>query len=190
VPAGAADHLVSEALYLQDPAGRGIEGYADRPREQWSMADREIRMDTLAVDAHDLSAAGAGTTWSGMPAGAKMGHVHLHIGAIDAADDFYHQGLGFDRVVWSYPGALFLSAGGYHHHVGLNTWAAASPPATDADARLLDWEIALPSQADVDAVVANLRAAGYAVEQDGDAAEATDPWGIAVRLVARAELGA
>jgi len=189
VQVGAGDHLVSEALYLQDPDGLGIEIYADRPREQWAVANREIRMDTLAVDAQDLLNAAAGTRWSGMPAGTKMGHVHLHIGDIDAADAFYHQGLGFDRVVWSYPGALFLSAGGYHHHVGLNTWAAGSPQATETDARLLDWEIALPSQEDVEAVIANLRANGYEVEQARDAAKATDPWGITVRLVVRREQG-
>lgn len=184
--AGASDHLVSEALYLQDPDGLGIEVYADRPREQWSVVGRQISMDTIPLNADDLLAHSANHAWSGMPAGTQMGHVHLHIGEIEAADAFYHQGLGFDRVVWSYPGALFLSAGGYHHHVGLNTWAAASPGATDTDARLLDWEIRLPSTADVEAAGANLSELGYEVKVTEGAVHATDPWGTAVRIVTQA----
>ncbi|MFA5550833.1 MAG: VOC family protein [Trueperaceae bacterium] len=181
--AGASDHLVSEALYLQDPDGLGIEVYADRPRDQWTVVNRQISMDTIPLNANDLLAHSAGHPWSGVPTGTQMGHVHLHVGAIEEADAFYHQGLGFDRVVWSYPGALFLSAGGYHHHLGLNTWAAASPGATDSDARLLDWEIRLPSADDVEAARASLNEHGYEVRTTEDGLYATDPWGTAVRLV-------
>src|SRR3954470_1741440 len=104
-----ADHLVSEALYLWDPDGLGIEVYADRPRSTWRHADRELAMTTDPLDIESVIAAGAGSTWNGAPPGTTMGHVHLHVGALDRAEAFYHRALGFDKTVWSYPGALFLS---------------------------------------------------------------------------------
>lgn len=183
VRAGASDHLVSEALYLNDPDGLGIEVYADRPQDTWTVQAREIQMDTIPLDAQSLAEAARTTPWQGMPAGTRMGHVHLHVGNIQAAEAFYHQGLGFDRVVWSYPGALFLSAGGYHHHLGLNTWAATSPGAGEDDARLLDWQIQLPTQSDVDAAAASLQAAGHQVITEGKSLQATDPWGTTVLIV-------
>ncbi|HLR47130.1 MAG TPA: VOC family protein, partial [Deinococcales bacterium] len=95
----------------------------------------------------------------------------------------YHEALGFDATVWNYPGALFLSAGGYHHHLGLNTWAGASPPAGRDDARLLEWELLLPGRSDVEAAVASLREAGYPVGvQENGASVTTDPWGTRLRL--------
>ncbi|HKG92938.1 MAG TPA: VOC family protein, partial [Gemmatimonadaceae bacterium] len=139
--AGASDHLVSEALYLTDPDGLGIEVYADRPRSSWRHEGRQILMATEPLDLQDVAAAARGEPWAGMPAGTVVGHVHLFVGDLGAAESFFHQALGFDKVVWSYPGALFLSAGGYHHHLGTNTWAAHAPAATDEDARLLDWEV-------------------------------------------------
>jgi catechol 2,3-dioxygenase len=183
--AGASDHLVSEALYLQDPDGLGIEVYADRPRSDWAVEAHEIRMATVSLDAQSLAVAARNTAWTGMPAGTQMGHLHLHIGALDEANNFYHQGLGFDRVVWSYPGALFLSAGGYHHHLGLNTWAAGGAKPGDGDARLLDWELVLPSQEDVPAAAKGLSDAGYNVRTDAGEAWATDPWGTTLRITHR-----
>ena len=180
--AGASDHFVSEALYLQDPDGLGIEVYADRPRDTWRSRDRQLVMATEPLDLQDLVRAAGGTPWAGMPAGTVMGHVHLHVGDIDQAAAFYHDGLGLDKVVWSYPGALFLSAGGYHHHLGVNTWAAGAAPATDGDARLLEWEIVLPTQADADAALDGLTAAGHRVDRQSDGGIARDPWGTAVRL--------
>jgi catechol 2,3-dioxygenase len=180
--AGASDHLVSEALYLQDPDGLGIEVYADRPRAAWRSRDRQLLMATEPLDLQDLVRAAGGAPWTGMPAGTVMGHVHLYVGDIDRAAAFYHEGLGLDRVVWSYPGALFLSAGGYHHHLGVNTWAAGAAPATDDDARLLEWEIVVPSGADAGAALDSLAAAGNAVERGADGGVARDPWGTAVRL--------
>src|SRR5690606_25373608 len=113
-----ADHDVSEALYLTDPDGHGIEIYADRPRVSWRRSGREIHMTTAPLDLDSLLAA-ATVPWRAMPAGTTMGHVHLHVGDLDRADGYYHRALGLDRVVWGYPGALFLSSGGYHHHLGL-----------------------------------------------------------------------
>jgi catechol 2,3-dioxygenase len=181
--AGSADHAVSEALYLSDPDGLGIEVYADRPCSQWRANGREIAMTTEPLDLGALVRAAAGQPWVGMPAGTVIGHVHFHVGAIREAEAFYHSALGFDKTAWTYPGALFLSAGGYHHHVGTNIWAAGSPAATPDDARLLEWELVLPTAADVDAVAANATASGYGVGQDGTDRLLTDPSGIMVRIV-------
>jgi len=181
--AGAGDHLVSEAFYLQDPDNLGIEVYADRPRSAWRRAGRELMMATDPVDVNDLVNAAGNAEWSGMPAGTVMGHVHLHVGAIEQAAAFYSEALGLDRTVWHYPGALFLSAGGYHHHLGTNTWAgsgAQSP--TEDDARLMEWTIELPDDASVVAAAASLAAGGHPVERDGTDLVTRDPWSTQVRI--------
>jgi catechol 2,3-dioxygenase len=183
--AASADHLVSEALYLADPDGLGIEVYADRSREQWPTRGREIAMATEPLDLRALVRAAGAEPWTGMPAGTTIGHVHFHVGTIPEAEAFYHSALGFDKVVWTYPGALFFSAGGYHHHVGTNTWAAGAPAATGEDARLLEWELRLPQLADIAEVAANAAQAAYDVHDAGDDRLITDPWGITVRLTQR-----
>src|SRR5215213_6280960 len=177
-PAGAGDHLVSESLYLQDPDNLGIEVYADRPRSTWRRIGRELMMATDPVDFAGLIEAGGDQLWSGMPAGTTMGHLHLHVGSLERAAAFYSEGLGFDRMVWHYPGALFLAGGGYHHHLGTNTWAGAgaTPPAPD-DAQLLEWTIELPDSADVAAAGESLRVAGFAAERVGEDLMTRDPWG-------------
>src|SRR5574338_1675024 len=157
--AGMADHLVSEAVYLTDPDGLGIEVYADRPRETWRQEGGQLAMTTDPLDVEDLLRAGGGERWTGLPAGTVIGHVHFFVGDLARAEDFYHAGLGLDKTVWSYPGALFLAAGGYHHHVGTNTWAAGAPAATDEDARLLEWELVVPSAAEAERAAASLAAA-------------------------------
>jgi catechol 2,3-dioxygenase len=181
-PAGASDHLVSEALYLNDPDGLGIEVYADRPRPAWRHQGRQLVMATDPLDLDELMAAAGDEAWSGLPGGTVMGHVHLHVGDLREAEAFYHRGLGLDKVVWSYPGALFLSAGGYHHHLGLNTWAAGAAPAGANDARLLEWELLVPTARDVARVAASLQAAGAAPGDEGEAVLVHDPWGTAVRI--------
>ena len=180
--AGSADHLVSEALYLSDPDGLGIEVYADRPRAQWKTNGHEIAMATAPLDLRGLVRASAGEPWTGMPSGTTIGHVHFHVATLRDAEAFYHSALGFDKVVWSYPGALFFSAGGYHHHVGTNTWAAGAPAATADDARLLEWELRLPTAGDIVSVAANAARAGYEIHEAGDDRLITDPAGITVRL--------
>ena len=183
VQAGAGDHDVSEALYLQDPDGLGIEVYADRPRSGWKTRGRELYIDTTAVDVADLARSGGDERWSGMPAGTVVGHVHLHVGSIEEAAAFYHQAVGFDQMTWSYPGALFLGAGGYHHHLGLNTWAGPDAPrAGEDDARLLEWEIVLPGAEEVEAAARSLEGAGYGVTRSGEGWTAPDPWGTVVRV--------
>jgi catechol 2,3-dioxygenase len=183
--AGASDHLVSEALYLNDPDGLGIEVYADRPRDTWRYdAQRQLAMDTRPLDLNSLVRAAGGEPWKGMPAGTTMGHVHLHVGDIDRAAAFYHAALGLDKVVWSYPGALFMSAGGYHHHLGVNTWAGPGATAGgENDAKLLDWKIVLPRPADADAAVRSLESAGHPATRIEGGWLALDPWGTAVRIV-------
>jgi len=182
VSVGSADHLVSEALYLSDPDGLGIEVYADRPRSAWRTNGREIAMATEPLDLRALIRAADGQRWDGLPTGTTVGHVHFHVQTLEAAQAFYHRALGFDIVVWSYPGALFFSAGGYHHHVGTNTWAGKAPLDGPDDARLLEWELVLPTKDDIAATVENVRAAGYDVRPDGDAHLITDSSGITVRL--------
>ena len=185
--AGMSDHFVSEAIYLTDPDGLGIEVYADRPRSAWTHHDRQLTMTTIPLDEESLLAAAkaspGGLRWSGMPAGTVMGHVHLYVSDLERAARFYHVGLGLDKVVWNYPGALFLSAGGYHHHLGTNTWAAGAPLAEPDDARLLEWELLLPSASDVDGAARSLTSAGAAPQADGESWRATDPWGTTLRLL-------
>jgi catechol 2,3-dioxygenase len=183
---GMSDHLVSEALYLSDPDGLGIEVYADRERSSWAHTDRQLTMATNPLDARSLIQAANGERWTGMPAGTKVGHVHLYVGDIEQAEAFYHRGLGLDKIVWNYPGALFLSAGGYHHHLGTNTWAAGAPPATDKDARLLEWTVIVPSSDDAAAAAKNIQARGYSVADDEGSWTAVDPWGTKLRLIGAA----
>jgi catechol 2,3-dioxygenase len=178
--AGSSDHLVSEALYLQDPDGLGIEVYRDRPRAEWQRMGAELMMATDPLDFAGVVEAARGEAWGGMPAGTAMGHLHLHVGDIAQAGAFYGGAFGFDTMVKRYPGALFLAAGGYHHHLGTNTWAQGAPAPTESDARLDHWTVVLPTVADVEAVMASVAAGGFPV----DGALLRDPWGTALRVEA------
>lgn len=177
---GASDHLVSEALYLRDPDGLGIEVYADRPRDTWRVNAGEIAMSTSPLDLTDLATAAGQGAWTGAPRGSVIGHVHLHVGDLDAARRFYHDALGLDQVVWSYPGALFLSAGGYHHHLGLNTWAGSAPSPSLDHAQLLEWTLVLPTDADVAAARASL---ARTAAVPADEALIRDPWRTPLRII-------
>ncbi len=183
-PAGMSDHFVSEALYLTDPDGLGIEVYADRPRSSWISNGSILSMGSSHLDSSDLARAGSGSKWSGAPAGTVIGHVHLYVSDLAEAARFYHNAVGFDKVNLDFPGALFMSAGGYHHHLGTNTWAAQSPVATDADARLLEWSITLPRSGDTELVTESLRSQGFAVERSGIDSVTVDPWGTRIRFAA------
>lgn len=190
--AGASDHYVSEAIYLQDPDGLGIEVYADRPRSVWETSGREVRMATVPLNVRELLEAAGDSRWNGLPAGTRVGHIHLHVGDLESAADFYHRALGLDKVVWSYPGALFLSAGGYHHHLGLNIWAGAhAEPARMEEPRLVEWTIKVPDTASVIAAARSLEEAGYPVEREpeGDGFVTRDPWGTELRVRVAGEKG-
>jgi catechol 2,3-dioxygenase len=179
---GAGDHLVSEALYLSDPDGLGIEVYADRPRTSWQRRQGELVMATDPVDFEDLLAAAGATAWQGMPRDSVMGHVHLHVGDLGEARAFYVDGVGFDVTTQRYPGALFMAAGGYHHHLGANTWARSAAEPSHGDARLLEWTLEVPSGEDVAAVRRRLQESGGTIGTGGDDVVATDPWGTPVRI--------
>jgi catechol 2,3-dioxygenase len=183
-PPGQGDHVVSEALYLRDPDGHGIEVYADRPRETWTWSDGRVKMGGGPVDVRGLLAEAerAGRPWAGMPAGTTIGHVHLQVGDVAEAEAFYHRVLGFD-VVAGGETALFVSAGGYHHHLGLNSWHSrgASPAPADT-ASLRFYSIALPSEEARAAVLARLEAAGRTGRQVDGATIIEDPWDHAIVL--------
>jgi catechol 2,3-dioxygenase len=186
---GVADHLVSEALYLSDPDGNGIELYRDRPRKEWSYADGQLQMATLPLDLRSLAdeLTAADSPQATAPPRTVMGHVHLQVASIPDAEAFYHRVLGFDVTTRAYPGALFVSAGGYHHHLGLNTWhSAGSGPAATGAVGLRSYEVVLPDQAELRRVVDRIRAAGLSLEAAGDdSATVLDPSGNPVVLVCR-----
>ena len=155
---GLSDHWVSEALYLRDPDRHGIEIYADRPRALWEGRVWE-GMTTLPLDTRDLLGVLEGDpgSYDGLPDGTTMGHVHLRVGAVEPTSEFYRDGLGFDLQAELGPQATFLSAGGYHHHVGGNTWESAGAGyAPEGTARLEQMTILVPEPADVDEVEARV----------------------------------
>ncbi len=179
--AGQADHFVSEAFYLRDPDGLGIEVYADRPRSEWPVVNGVLGMGFDPVDIEGLLASAKATRWDGAPAGTTIGHVHLHVGDLKAAEDFFHRALGFD-IAATLPSALFLSAGGYHHHLGTNTWAGNGPHPKDGDARLLEWTIDLPTKTDVTDCAGSLSEADYDTTEEDSEVVVSDPWGTRFRL--------
>ena len=175
---GQGDHLVSEALYLSDPDGNGIEVYRDRPRSEWTWRGGQVQMATDPVDLRGVLAEGdrVGEPWAGLPAGTRLGHMHLQVGDIAQARAFYHDVLGFD-IVAQMPTALFLSAGGYHHHIGMNIWhSAGAPPAPEDTAGLRFYTVDFATEQARAAVVARLAATGIPYEETPSAVVLTDPW--------------
>lgn len=180
--AGMSDHYVNEAVYLTDPDGLGIEVYADRPRPGWRLDGSNLAMGSIQLDVDDLLKAAGNERWTGAPAGTKIGHVHLYVDHLEIGERFYHQAVGFDKVRLQFPGALFMSAGGYHHHLGTNTWASHADLADDDDARLLGWTIELPSPDDIRSIAVALRANGFPAESTADGLVTVDPWGTQVHF--------
>lgn len=180
---GMSDHLFSEALYLTDPDGLGIEVYADRPREGWPRVNGELISDSLPLAVDGVLGAAGDAPYEGLPTGTIVGHVHFYVDDLTRAATFYQHGLGFEPTLSSFPGALFVSAGGYHHHVGLNTWAAGAPLAEEGDARLLEWQLVVPSETELAAVTARLRGRGFPVDASDGRARAVDPWRTTAVLV-------
>jgi catechol 2,3-dioxygenase len=182
---GASDHLVSEALYLSDPDGNGIEIYRDRPRAEWPRAGDQLQMSTLPLDLDDVigELRAATELQASVPSGTKIGHVHLQVSDLSEAERFYNGVLGFDVIVRGYPGALFVSAGGYHHHIGLNTWhSAGAAPAPEGSVGLRSFEIELPDEPALEAVLARLDAASIPSTRQCDGVLARDPFGNGVVL--------
>ena len=185
---GASDHLVSEALYLSDPDGNGIEIYRDRPRTEWQRVGDQLQMSTLPLDLESVigELQEESELQAEAPAGTRIGHVHLQVADLADAEAFYHGVLGFDVTVRGYPGALFVSAGGYHHHIGLNTWhSAGQAPTADGSVGLRSFTVELPNEAELAAVLARVERAGITVSGAAEGVLVRDPFGSGVVLSAR-----
>ena len=178
---GASDHLVSEALYLSDPEGNGLEVYRDRPTEEWPRReDGRIHMDTLRLDLDGLASAASGT--SAVPAGTRVGHVHLEVTDLGRSESFYREGLGLGLQSRYGADAAFLAAGDYHHHLGLNAWNGRTAPRSPGH-RGLEWfTLTLPDRGALEAAAGRLEAAGADVSDVGGGIGTADPDGIELRL--------
>ena len=181
---GSSDHLVSEAFYFTDPEGNGVELYTDRDRSTWIHDGEQIRMATMYLDPNEYlrrnlteAAVEAGPSLAG-----KVGHVHLQVGDLEAASDFYVDALGFETTQGSYPGAVFASAGGYHHHVAMNTWNSRGSGPRAASLGLGDVSVTVPGREDLDALVARLQARNVRFADDGRSVVVNDPWGTQVTV--------
>jgi catechol 2,3-dioxygenase len=178
VPIGQGDHLVSEALYLSDPDANGIEIYRDRPRDTWRWQNGQVQMATDPVDLQGLLAEAEreGQVPEGLPPGTIIGHVHLKVGDIPQTSAFYHDLFGFD-VVAQLPSALFVSAGGYHHHLGMNIWESrGASPAQEGFAGLDSFTIVLPNAEEQARLLARFTGAGLTFERQGEQVILPDPW--------------
>jgi catechol 2,3-dioxygenase len=179
---GASDHIVSEAIYLADPEGNGIEVYADRPLARWREASGELRMATDPLDLQDLLRQAGDRAWTGFPAGGSIGHVHLQVGDTEAADRFYRDVLGFD-IAARYPGASFYGSGGYHHQLAGNVWnSRRAGQRPDGMAGLDSVGIILRDAATLDGIGARAAAAGLSVARSDGALSLPDPWGTRITL--------
>ncbi|MGM9988055.1 MAG: VOC family protein [Bacillaceae bacterium] len=175
IPLGAGDHIVSEALYLSDPDGHGIEIYRDRPRSEWEWdANGHVKMDTLQLDGDSLLK--EAKEWHGLPAKTVMGHVHMHVGNLDEINAYYHTLLGFDIVSVFRGQALFMSAGKYHHHLAFNTWAGVgATPQEEPACRMESYTILLPTKTEWENVYERVKENGSLVEKTDTFFTAKDP---------------
>lgn len=181
---GSSDHLVSEAFYFTDPEGNGIELYVDRDPSEWTYHDGQLQMATNFLDPNaylqshlDEAVVDAGANRAG-----KVGHVHLQVGDVPTARDFYVDTLGFETTVDTYPGALFAAAGGYHHHVAMNTWNSAEAGPRAATLGLGDLAITVPQREDLDQLITRLQNRGLTYADTGRSIITTDPWGTQVTV--------
>jgi catechol 2,3-dioxygenase len=182
---GASDHLVSEAIYLSDPEGNGIEIYADRPHDRWRFhADGTVEMATVRLDLQALHDSVPEDRWGGMAEGTAIGHIHLQVGDIPGADAFYRDVLGLTLMA-RYPGASFFATGGYHHHLGANIWnSRGAGTRADNMTGLSDYTLRFNDKAALDTAVARLDALEIASEKRDGGVFLRDPWGIGLTLAA------
>ncbi|MGP4078839.1 VOC family protein [Pseudalkalibacillus sp. R45] len=181
---GGSDHLFSEALYLADPDGNGIEIYTDRPADQWIWNDGELPFVSDPLDMEDLLKSADTKSWDGLPADTVIGHIHLHVNDLEQAKRFYVTGLGFDITVPFRHQALFVASGGYHHHVGLNTWNGTSAPRPQEKEAGLKWyTIVFPNERQLMETAARLHALGYKADKEEQHVFTEDPSGNCIKLV-------
>ena len=185
VPIGQADHLVSEALYLSDLDGNGIEIYRDRPRDEWKLDERGlVKMASDPIDWEGILAEAKGEVFTGLDEGTIMGHMHLHVSSLPAAKKYYCDIMGFNlEADWSFNGAYFVAAGGYHHHLGLNVWNGQGiPPLPDHATGLAYYTIVLANHNEWNTLKQRLEAHSYSVTVTGNEMLTTDPFGIQIKL--------
>jgi catechol 2,3-dioxygenase len=182
---GASDHLVSEAIYLADPDGNGIEIYSDRPASEWDWNGETVMMATDAMDAKSVLAEGLNGSWDGLPEGTVMGHIHLHVSELSKSEEFYTKGLGFEVVCRYGSQALFISSGRYHHHIGLNTWNGVGAPIPPANSVGIEsYTLMLPNEDSLKQIIAQLKTVGADVTEETGAFATSDPSGNRIILVA------
>ncbi|MBK5484531.1 VOC family protein [Peribacillus sp. TH16] len=179
---GASDHDVSEALFITDPDGNGIEVYWDRPSSDWKWSNGEVAMGTDPLDGNSLLAE-SDAEWNGLPAGTLMGHIHLHVADLRKTEEFYMLGLGF-TIVNRFGGALFTSTGGYHHHIGLNTWNGVGAPAPKKNSVGLNWySLVFADEEARNKVIEKLNKIGAEATKEDGFYVITDPSGNEIHLV-------
>jgi catechol 2,3-dioxygenase len=180
---GSSDHLVSEALYLSDPDGNGIEIYVDRDPSEWNWNKGEVAMTVDPLDFGDLLSSEEEQSWQGLPAGTVMGHIHLHVSELKKTEEFYTKGLGFEVVCRYGVQALFISTGKYHHHIGLNTWAGVGAPTPPENSVGLNYFTLIYDNEDArNHVVEKLNNMGAAVSEENGSFVILDPSGNRIYL--------
>jgi catechol 2,3-dioxygenase len=184
---GMSDHLVSEALYLADPEGNGIEIYRDREREDWNWEKGEVDMTTLPMEVQNVLGEGTeaeiGAPWEGIPAETIIGHIHLRVAELQQTEKFYRDILGLNVTTRSYPKALFFSRAGYHHHIGINIWNSANAPAPpEGSLGLHHFDFCTSSKAELNEIKSRASSAGVTTREEAGVTELSDPAGNRLRL--------
>lgn len=180
---GASDHLVSEAIYLTDPEGNGIEVYRDRSPLEWTYhADGTVEMATERLDLQALYDSAPKEGFGGMAAGTAIGHIHLQVGNIPEAESFYHDVLGL-KIMARYPGASFFATGGYHHHVAANIWnSRGATVREEAMSGLADYTLRFTEEAQLQTALAALEKLEIPTTKTASGWALKDPWGIGLNL--------
>jgi catechol 2,3-dioxygenase len=180
---GSSDHLVSEAIYLSDPDGNGIEIYIDRPASSWNWKNGEVEMTVDPLDFENLLTEINQETWNALPNETVMGHIHLHVSELQKTEEFYSKGLGFQVVCRYGSQALFISTGGYHHHIGLNTWAGVGAPRPSSHSTgLKSFSLVLANEEARNNVIEQLQALDYKVIEENGIFVTEDPSGNRIQL--------
>jgi catechol 2,3-dioxygenase len=181
---GSSDHLVSEAFYFTDPEGNGVELYVDRPRDQWTRRAGQIEITTDYLDPNAFLQRHLTQDWAdaGPSLAGRVGHVHLQVGDLAQARTFYVDALGFEATQTGYPGAIFASAGGYHHHIAMNVWNSRGAGPRAASLGLADVAVTVPTAVELESLAVRLRSRSIAFQGDGRSVIVADPWGTTVTV--------